>query len=337
MNYSNKIDQHVSSLDLFRAIAGYGVAICHFYYYIFDKPNFQFYSLFFVEFFFVLSGFVLYPQLVKVHIKIANLKIFFIRRWLRTIPLYILALLCYSILFSEFNLDTLKYLFFIQKLYGDFLVNDYFSVAWSLSVEEIFYILFPLFLIFFNKKNFLKIVIIFLTIIYVLKIVYITFGNVNNEFFRVGTFLRLDAIAFGLLIRKYFYITNKVFLHILSTITIIFLLNIMKDLNQMNRYEIFIFILIIQLFSVNILSIFVFLDKFIRKIYLKNIFSLLSKQTYSVYLFHFLLIYYFNNSFVDTDVNFLFLIYLLSLFCISTLSYYLFEKPILIKRPSYLN
>ena len=58
--------KNISSLDLFRRIAGYGVGICHFYYYLYDLNNFQFYSIFFVEFFFVLSGFVLYPQLLKV-------------------------------------------------------------------------------------------------------------------------------------------------------------------------------------------------------------------------------------------------------------------------------
>ena len=112
----NKINQHYYSLDLFRAVAGYGVAICHFYYYIFDIENFQFYSIFFVEFFFILSGFVLYPQLAKVYSNKKNLNIFFLRRWFRTIPLYILALICYSILFNKFDLDTLKYLFLFKNL-----------------------------------------------------------------------------------------------------------------------------------------------------------------------------------------------------------------------------
>ncbi len=331
----DKANKHFSSLDLFRAIAGYGVAVCHFYYYIFDKLNFQFYSLFFVEFFFVLSGFVLYPQLIKVHENKNNLKIFFMRRWLRTIPLYILALFCYSILFSKFDLDTVKYLFFIQKITNNFLTNDYFSVAWSLSVEEIFYIIFPIFLIIFNKKNFVQIIFVFLSLVYILKILYILFGNVDNEFFRVGTFIRLDAIAFGLIIRKYFFQLNKINLHIFSSIIIIFLLNFMKELSLLNKYEIFVFIIIIQLFSVNIISIFIFLNRFIEKDFIKNIFSLLSKQTYAVYLFHFFPIYYLKNVNLLTNTFFMFSMYLISLFCISTLSYYLFEKPILIKRPNY--
>ena len=60
-------ENNIISLDLFRGVAGYGVAICHFYYYLFNINEFQFYSFFFVEFFFILSGFVLYPQLLKVY------------------------------------------------------------------------------------------------------------------------------------------------------------------------------------------------------------------------------------------------------------------------------
>ncbi len=331
----NKINQHYYSLDLFRAVAGYGVAVCHFYYYIFDQENFQFYSIFFVEFFFILSGFVLYPQLAKVYTNKKNLKIFFIRRWFRTIPLYILALICYSILFKKFDLDTLKYLFFIQKFTSTFIGYDYFSVAWSLSVEEIFYITFPIFLIIFNKKKFLNIIIIFLSIIYLLKFSYMFKGNIDNEFFRVGTFLRLDAIAFGLIIRKYYSETTNICFNLFIGILICFFINSLESLSELNKYKIFIFIFVVQIFSINILSIFLWLNKFINTKLLKKIFSLLSKQTYSVYLFHLFPIYYFKkNNFLLNDWN-LFIFYLFVLFVISSLSYYLFEKPILIKRPEY--
>tara|TARA_B100001093_G_C26834087_1_gene1017542 strand:- start:852 stop:1850 length:999 start_codon:yes stop_codon:yes gene_type:complete len=331
----NKNNQHFYSLDLFRAVAGYGVAVCHFYYYIFDNINFQFYSIFFVEFFFVLSGFVLYPQLIKVYENKKNLKIFFIRRWMRTIPLYLLALLCYSIIFAKFDFDTLKYTFFIQKLTSNFLTYDYFSVAWSLSVEEIFYIIFPLFLVIFNKRNIFQIIIIFLSFIYFLKILYITRGDIDNEFFRVATFLRLDAIAFGLVIRENLLFIKKIKFHFFLGVALFLIIYFIENISLFNKYELFIFILILQIFSINIMSIFLFLDRFIKKNYLKKIFSLLSKQTYSVYLLHLLPIYFLKKNEVLINQFWLFLIYIFFLFFISTLSYYLFEKPILTKRPNY--
>ena len=100
---NNMFSNKINSLDLFRGVAGYGVAISHFYYYFFDLNFFQFASIFFVEFFFVLSGFVLYPQLLKVYNNSSNLKVFYVRRWMRTIPPYLLALSAYSIFFLKFD------------------------------------------------------------------------------------------------------------------------------------------------------------------------------------------------------------------------------------------
>ena len=59
--------QKIESLDLFRGIAGYGVAVCHFYSYLFESSNMEYISFVFVDLFFVLSGFVLYPQLNRVY------------------------------------------------------------------------------------------------------------------------------------------------------------------------------------------------------------------------------------------------------------------------------
>ena len=145
-------------LDLLRGIAGYGVAITHYFYFVGEKQNFEYYSFIFVEIFFVLSGFVLGNQLIKVHNEKNNLKIFYIRRLLRTIPLYLVALIFYTAISNNFNLDFFKFLIFIQKIIPNFVDNNYFMVAWSLSIEEFFYLLFPIYLILLNL-GFLKIMV----------------------------------------------------------------------------------------------------------------------------------------------------------------------------------
>ena len=327
--------KNISSLDLFRGIAGYGVAICHFYYYLYDLNNFQFYSIFFVEFFFVLSGFVLFPQLKKVYDNRKNIKIFYFRRWLRTIPPYVVALVCYSILFSKFDIDTLKYLFFIQKISENFLELDYFSIAWSLSVEEFFYFIFPIFLIIFNKKKFIHILILFITLIYILKIMYLI-TNVNGEFYRVGTFLRLDAIAFGVLIRIYLEkIRNNLF-NIFSAIFIVFTMKyFLLNLENLSIFKLFLFIILIQCFSINMIIIFFNFNKIIANKFLVNFFSLLSKQTYSIYLFHFLIIHMFSQSTFLLNSKLILILYLISLFLFSSVCYYVFEKSIVENRPKY--
>lgn len=327
--------KNITTLDLFRGIAGYGVAICHFYYYLYNLDNFQFYSIFFVEFFFVLSGFVLFPQLQKVYNNKKNIKIFYFRRWLRTIPPYVVALICYSMLFSKFDGDTLKYLFFVQKISPNFLELDYFSIAWSLSVEEFFYFIFPIFLIVFNKKKFIHILILFISLIYALKIVYL-FTNVDHEFYRIGTFLRLDAIAFGIITRIYLKKIKNNLLNIFSAILIAFIMNyFLINLKDLTAIELSFFVVLIQFFSINMIIIFVNFNKAIVNKFLVNFFSLLSKQTYSIYLFHFVIIYLIGQNIFLLEQKLIFPLYIISLFLFSSIFYYVFEKGIVENRPTY--
>lgn len=141
MKKVNQVYNHYYSLDLLRGISGYGVAICHFYAFIYKNTFLEYLSFIFVEFFFVLSGFVLFPQLLKILENKKNLFIFYKRRWLRTLPLYIIILIVISLMFNKFlTLDFFKYFLFIQDLIPNFLEESYFPVVWSLSIEEFFYL-----------------------------------------------------------------------------------------------------------------------------------------------------------------------------------------------------
>lgn len=329
--------QHLTTLDLFRGLSGYGVAICHYYFYIFSIEIFQFYSIFFVEFFFVLSGFVLFPQLNKIYNNYKHTKIFYLRRWIRTLPPYFVALVCYSILFSKIDSDTLKYLFFIQNIKQDYLNYDYFYIAWSLSIEEFFYLLFPLFLIIFKNYKILNIIFLFIFIIYLIKIFYLLTENIDAEFFRIGTFLRLDSIAFGLIARILFTKINNNIFNFLSILAIMIILYSLSDLKNLNKLQLFLFILLIQLFSINMLVIFTNFNNIITSKYLVNFFTLISNQTYSVYLFHFIFIYLFSQNPLIINNSYSILFYLITIFIFSTFFYIFFEKNILKIRPSYID
>ena len=191
------------SLDLLRGIAGYGVAITHYFYFVNNVKIFEYYSFIFVEIFFVLSGFVLSNQLVKIHNNKKNLKVFYYRRWLRTIPLYLVALIFYTAISNNFNFDFFKFLFFIQKMLPNFAVKDYFMVAWSLSIEEYFYLIFPIYLILLNKIKPYKLAVYFIIFLTASKI--LIHDNLSDDFLRTGTILRLDSIAFGFLL-SFFYL-----------------------------------------------------------------------------------------------------------------------------------
>ena len=103
-----------------------------------------------VELFFVLSGFLIGKILweLSADFSFRNVKNFYIRRWLRTIPNYYFFLLA-AIITSQLGftpgppLDVIKYFVFIQNIYSAH--PPFFGEAWSLSVEEFFYFSFPLF------------------------------------------------------------------------------------------------------------------------------------------------------------------------------------------------
>ena len=150
-------NQYFYSLDLFRGFCGYGVAICHLCAFVYGNQFMEYLSIIFVEFFFVLSGFVLYPQLLKVIDNKKNLLIFYKRRWIRTLPLYFVILILVSVLTGYFfNKDFFKYFFLVQKFLPNLIHNDYYPIAWSLSIEEFFYLLFPIFLVCAKKENYLR-------------------------------------------------------------------------------------------------------------------------------------------------------------------------------------
>ena len=95
-----------------------------------------------VDLFFVLSGWLLGGQLFKeaAQTKKVDIKRFWIRRWMRTLPAYY-AILILSVLQQYISVDNVtfpwEYFVFIQN-YNDNL--SFFSISWSLCVEEQFYL-----------------------------------------------------------------------------------------------------------------------------------------------------------------------------------------------------
>ena len=135
-----------AALDFLRGSAAFAVAIPH---YLTTNAPFEpaadAVAVAGVEVFFVLSGFVLAPQIVGWVIgkPWRNLGVFLARRWLRTIPPYVVALAIVAAMTGNLlTKDFLAYLFYVQNLFRAAVTTDFYPVAWSLSVEEWFYLLF---------------------------------------------------------------------------------------------------------------------------------------------------------------------------------------------------
>ncbi len=321
---------YLNSLNFFRVLSGFGVCISHYFFYIYNIIFFEFLSFIFVEFFFILSGYVLTPQLLKINSG-ENLKIFWYRRWIRTLPLFTLCLITFSILFNKFDLDTLKYFFLIQNIYPNFLNKDYISVLWSLSIEEYFYILFPLLLIFFKRIKILKI-----SLIIILSYIFfnlISSFYLNTSDLRTNTFLRLDSIAYGIVL--FFIIQQKIKINLNFIIIILFFLLVFFYINFLNKdfnsLKTFSYILSLKIFS--FCSCFMFIKK--ENLFLKfdKLGKVLANQVYSAYLFHLLFIYLLKSYSLDSYIGFI--VYILSLLIFTFCIYNFFEKPLNSLRPKY--
>ena len=118
------------------------------------------------DIFFVLSGFLITSLLIKEfnHRKSINLKKFYIRRIRRLFPALIFFLVVYLTVnfiilgYSEFNeniIDSIIALFYmtnwVQALgYREFNLLNH---TWSLSLEEQFYLIFPVFMYFLLNRQ----------------------------------------------------------------------------------------------------------------------------------------------------------------------------------------
>jgi peptidoglycan/LPS O-acetylase OafA/YrhL len=216
-----EIDKNrVYGLDILRAMAILFVVIVHSKYILPKnlRPIINFLVFDGVSIFFVLSGFLIGGILIKLiekeGLKPSTLRTFWIRRWFRTLPNYFLILVALSIIHflfdDQFSFSRVyRYFFFSQNIFTNH-PTWFFPEAWSLSVEEWFYLIFPLLLyVSFSFKKAYKSsilyvavsLILFITFIRVYKFSYfpITGKSEWDLVYRKQVITRLDSLMFGVL------------------------------------------------------------------------------------------------------------------------------------------
>lgn len=187
-----------------------------------------------VEVFFVISGFLIGSILIKTleRYKTFNPKLlfhFYARRWMRTIPTYFLAVTVFFAIrgwhrnepFSENLWLLIRYLTFTQNIAG---TDQTFGIAWTLAIEEWFYLVFPVSLLLLGlllkkhkrilekvSRGWMAFVIRPKFIVLFTVIIYVVIGNVLRlavYFYNPdspwllslqSTFMRIDAIPYGVL------------------------------------------------------------------------------------------------------------------------------------------
>lgn len=142
----------IFGLDLLRVFAVIAVIVAHAGY---SKIYGIKYGYVAIESFFVMSGFLIGEMLIrefKGGFTFSDLKIFWVKRWFRTLPLYYAILLLKFIFLNpdEIGANVLYYVFFLQN---NFYGVEFFAVSWTLVLEEWFYIIMPLIIFLFFKKG----------------------------------------------------------------------------------------------------------------------------------------------------------------------------------------
>jgi peptidoglycan/LPS O-acetylase OafA/YrhL len=155
-----------------------------------------------VELFFVLSGFLIGALLLEISERSPTIQgwlRFMLRRWMRTVPLYVLWTLLLLILYSHRPFPLLAYLTFTQNFAWPMPHDTPFPVSWSLTVEEWFYLFFSAILIvsasLWPRRAFLVTCALFILAPVMLRL-WFDVINVEEGPRKIAMF-RLDAIAYG--------------------------------------------------------------------------------------------------------------------------------------------
>jgi peptidoglycan/LPS O-acetylase OafA/YrhL len=345
-------ESRIASLDLLRGLAAYAVAIPH--YLILnstDYPVAEAISILAVECFFVLSGFVLAPQLMLVgkSREVRTLRIFLIRRWMRTVPPYMCALAAISLAAGQLlTTDFLRYLFYVQNLQAPNNFKDYFPIAWSLSVEEWFYVSFSL-LIFVatrfrrnpSERFAVGLALVFILAVAAARSIFGDFANWDESVRRVVIF-RLDTIAVGFVL--YFFVRdfNSTSVKIVAGWSVLFVAAFITAISvtlhtagdgHVVAKEAFGFVA--PLFGATAIGLFFSFPK--PSNWAANVCVFLGRISYSIYLFHMLTIVLIRPHLAPYPLWVQIVVYLFCISGFSTVFYLYFERPILAARPSYRN
>ena len=231
----------IFGLDILRAFAILFVVIGHGNYLLPIKFE-KFFQLFIFDgvfIFFGLSGFLIGGILIKIldqnKYDTSVLINFWVRRWFRTLPNYflILLILCTLNYFFTDNFtfwSVKKYFIFSQNLFYEH--PNWFLEAWSLSIEEWFYIVTPILIfivIHFFKINpkkavlFTALVVIFLvTLFRYYRYTVVQINDIHDWAFliRNQVITRLDSLMYGVL-GAYFSYYNSNWLKFKKSLLII--------------------------------------------------------------------------------------------------------------------
>ncbi|MGL5888505.1 MAG: acyltransferase family protein [Bacteroidia bacterium] len=300
-----------------------------------------------VDLFFIISGFLITYLLIKEKDKTGKIDVvkFYLRRSLRIWPLYFLVLFVFIPLVIKLTEQPAydHYLWHASFLtnYRIISTNNFefpFSHLWSISVEEHFYLFWPLllFVIPIRRLPILFSAVIFASILF--RIYVLFFSEHTHINFFMNTLSRMDELSIGGLI-AWLHFNKKIEFRVHSAIRIMVYMLMIFALAVQSRYEYFDTLSPVfrkylgLLFMIFLFMDFMFNPKLQKRFSKQSILHYFGKISFGIYLFHNLLIVPIAMHIMPQISNHnrweFALIYIASTFAIAALSYEFIEKRIL--------
>ena len=340
-------------IDGLRAIAVFAVILYHSELVLFGHTLFQG-GFIGVDIFFVISGYLITTLILKEIYKTNqfSFKYFYERRIRRILPVLLFltivaSIISYFILLPDslidFGKSILSIIFFSSNFYFNYTGNGYGQEhsllkpllhTWSLSVEEQFYILFPIFLIivikFFRKH--------LLTVLFLSFLISLVFSEYCSRFHPGTSFYQLPFRGFELIIGSllsYFELNNgggggrksySILNQICPSLGIVLILysflsfNFTKILHPS-------FITLIPLIGVSLIIWFSKKGELITDILSSKIFVFFGLISYSLYLWHYPIFAFLRYIYIFNNSIWIKLLSILLTIILSIISYYLIERP----------
>lgn len=297
-----------------------------------------------VEIFFVLSGFLIGQILVKDFMHAVTYKglfRFWIRRWIRTLPIYyFVILLKFIFIDSSLGNKILVYFFFLQN---NFVGVGFYPVSWSLVIEEWFYLLLPIVILTFfkrgiadRKEKFILFLVSFILFENGARFLWVLYANrpwggiIGNFPFRLDSLLAgvLAAAAKNIFPLFYKNVWQNKYSFISGFILFVMLISAFGYSSMYLNIDkllwtrtIWFFLLS---FSIALMIPYVDFIFSLKDVFLIKCITWMSLISYSLYLFHPLVYSYTpKTGYFSID----FIIMNLLLFIVCTLSYSYIEKP----------
>ncbi|MDB5228830.1 MAG: hypothetical protein JWN78_3023 [Bacteroidota bacterium] len=320
--------------------------------------------------FFVLSGYLIGGILINtIQVNGSGKKElfkFWWMRWFRTLPNYFLFTMIVFLLFNHGHIKLVN-LFFLQNFYKT--RNEIYVETWSLSVEEWFYLLFPviLFILCAISKNLKRSILITIGVFciagfctkyyYITQYLKITFYNMklhDLKWFEIKTLVvnRMDCISIGVLgaYLKYYYPSfwkkyKRIFAVLGISIIIVYTIIENKLFHNIPiTKNPFFWSGFYLAYSIGVLLLLPAIEDIVIKNKLVNhFFSHTSKISYSMYLIHLTLLKILGLLFsalkFSSDalsIIFILFVYIVLLYILCNFIYKYFEKRFIDYRVSFI-